>query len=80
VNETLNAFYDRPIVDTQIALNITALDKYAKNIGLVYKEQTLWEHQNDFSITINPVTRDTVKSYRPYSYGFGIRMWMIDHN
>lgn len=79
-NELTNALYDRPIVDTQLAMNITSVAKYARNIGLVYEENTLWEHQNRFSIEIDPVTRDTIKTYTPYSLGFGVRMWMIDHN
>ena len=43
-----------------------AVEKYSKNIGLVYRELILWEQQ--------PNTPD------PYKIGFGIRMWMIAHN
>ena len=43
-----------------------AVEKYSKNIGLVYRELMLWEQQ--------PSTPD------PYKVGFGIRMWMIAHN
>lgn len=79
-DKKLNALYDRPIVDTLIAHNITSIAGYAKNIGLVYREKTLWENQNMLSVTINPSTGDTVRSFQPYRTGFGIKMWMIDHN
>ncbi len=46
-----------------------AVEKYAKDIGLVYKEFTLWEYQPD--PTGGPNFR---------YFGFGITMWMIDHN
>jgi hypothetical protein len=41
-------------------------EKYAKNIGLVYKEVTMWEHQ-----------RPDTSGYR---HGFGIKMTILDHN
>jgi hypothetical protein len=41
------------------------IEKYAKNIGLVYKEVRIWEEQ--------PAT----PSYR---HGFGIKMTILDHN
>lgn len=44
-------------------------EKYAKNIGLVYKEYILWEYQPN-----------TGGSGGPYTTGFGIKMSMIDHN
>ena len=46
-----------------------SIEKYAKNIGLVYKEILMTEYQPN---TGNPGG--------PYSLGFGITMWMIDHN
>jgi hypothetical protein len=79
-DKRLNALYDRPIQDTLIGHNITSVAGYAKNIGLVYKELTLWEAQNMLSVTINPATGDTVRSYKPYRTGFGIKMWMTGHN
>lgn len=42
-----------------------ALEKYAKNIGLVYRKYELWDYQTD------PTVHYT---------GFGITLWMIDHN
>jgi hypothetical protein len=43
------------------------VEKYAKGIGLVYKEVELWEYQ--------PPTN--VAGYR---HGFGVKMTIIDHN
>lgn len=45
-----------------------SVEKYAKNIGLVYREYTLWEYQP------NP------GGPHPSYSGFGITMWMVDHN
>ncbi len=44
------------------------VEKYAKNIGLVYKEYKLLEYEPN---TGNP---------NPYYTGFGVTLWMIDHN
>jgi hypothetical protein len=66
-----NMINNHPLVDTSYAFNTFALDKYAKNIGLVYREYILWEHQN------NPTGPNT---YNPFNTGFSLKMWMIDHN
>jgi len=59
-----------PIVNTSsYAARSRAVEKYAKDIGLVYREYELWEYQP------NPGG-----SGGPYKTGFGITMWMIDHN
>ena len=64
-NEALNV----PITNISAYASLTrAVEKYAKNIGLVYKEYTLWEYQP------NP------GGAGPYKTGFGIRMWMVDNN
>ncbi len=55
--------------DTRIALKEVGLEKYAKNIGLVYKVFDLYEYQGPHAD--NPQGTYT---------GFGITMWMIDHN
>lgn len=47
---------------------IRAVEKYAKNIGLVYREYLIIEYEPN---TTGP---------DPYYRGFGITMWMIDHN
>lgn len=62
--------YNIPVVDANAyAARSRALEKYSKNIGLVYREYELWEYQ--------PNTGGTGG---PYKTGFGITMWMIDHN
>ena len=43
------------------------LDKYAKNIGLVYQEYILWEYQPNPGNT-------------PFRVGFGVKRSMLDHN
>jgi hypothetical protein len=45
------------------------VEKYARNIGLVYKEVVMWEYQPP-----NPPTT------QGYKHGFGIRMTILDHN
>lgn len=45
-----------------------AVEKYARNIGLVYREYMIAEYEPN---TSGP---------DPYYRGFGITMWMIDHN
>jgi hypothetical protein len=49
------------------AYKTRSVEKYARNIGLVYKELALWEYQPS-------------SGPNPYYVGFGIKMWMIDHN
>jgi hypothetical protein len=58
-----------PIADpASIAFKTRSVEKYAKNIGLVYRQHEIWEYQPN---TSGP---------DPYYVGFGITMWMIDHN
>jgi hypothetical protein len=70
--------YNIPEVDSSYASRSYSIEKYSKNIGLVYKELILWEQQP------NPTLIDPgpppVYSYDPFKTGFGIKMWMIDHN
>lgn len=62
--------YNIPITSaTIIASKSRAVEKYSKNIGLVYREYELWEYQ-----------ANTSGSGGPFKTGFGIKMWMIDHN
>lgn len=51
------------------ALRAYGIEKYAKGIGLVYREQILWEYQPN-----------TGGSGGGYKCGFGVTMWMIDNN
>ena len=46
-----------------------AFEKYAKGLGLVYRQWELWEYQPN-----------TTGTGGPYKQGFGITQWMIDHN
>jgi hypothetical protein len=67
--EQEDAFKNVPITDPAfIAFKTRSVDKYAKNIGLIYRQHELWEYQPN---TTGP---------DPYYIGFGITMWMIDHN
>jgi hypothetical protein len=65
-NEAINV----PITDVTAygALSV-AVDRYSKNIGLVFREFTMWEYQPNTSGTGGP-----------FKTGFGIKMWMVDHN
>jgi len=51
-----------------------AQEMYSKNIGLVHRELTMWEQQP------NPSGNPPNVVYDPYRIGFGIKMWMVDHN
>ena len=61
--------YNAPVVDPQVyGSKAFGLEKYSRNIGLVYREYILWEYQ--------PPINNLPGNYK----GFGIKMWMIDHN
>ncbi|MFT3845130.1 MAG: hypothetical protein QM725_08765 [Lacibacter sp.] len=62
------------VIDTVYATRELSLEKYAKNIGLVYREFELWENQPRRSGT------DANRTYNPVRIGFGIKMWMVDRN
>jgi hypothetical protein len=67
--EEADESFNVPITDAgAYAARSRSVEKYAKNIGLVYRELELWEYQP------NP------GGSSPYKNGFGITMWMIDHN
>lgn len=44
-----------------------SVEKYSKTIGMVYRKYEIWEYQPHPSGT-------------PYKTGFGITLWMVDHN
>lgn len=68
--EQTNEVFNIPItIPTSYAAKSRAVEKYSKNIGLVYREFELWEYQPN-----------TGGSGGPYKVGFGVTMWMIDHN
>ncbi|HVZ57995.1 MAG TPA: hypothetical protein VG870_15145 [Chitinophagaceae bacterium] len=67
--------YNVPVIDpSSYAARTFSVEKYAKSIGLVYRELIMWEQQP------NPTGNPPNVVYDPYRVGFGIRMWMIDHN
>lgn len=66
IDEALNA----PVTNTgSYGARTLATEKYSKNIGLVLRDYILWEYQ--------PNTGGMGGGYK---IGFGIKMWMIDHN
>lgn len=68
--EQMDEAFNVPITSpTSFATKSRAVERYSKNIGLIYREYELWEYQPN---TGNPVG--------PYKVGFGVTMWMIDHN
>ncbi len=68
--EQIDEAFNVPITSpTSYAAKSRSVERYSKNIGLIYREYELWEYQPN---TGNPVG--------PYKTGFGITMWMIDHN
>mgnify|MGYP001157815780 CR=1 FL=1 len=68
--EQANEAFNVPITNlTAYAAKTRSVEKYSKNIGLVYREYELWEYQP------NPGGAGG-----PFKTGFGIKLWMIDHN
>lgn len=74
VNDVYTVFqmdesYNAPVTNTtSIGSRTLAQEQYAKNIGLVTRDFILWEYQ-------------PARSGQPAYYtGFGVKMWMIDHN
>jgi hypothetical protein len=68
--EEADESFNVPITSpTSYAARSRSVEKYGKNIGLVYREYELWEYQPN-----------TGGSGGPYKTGFGITMWMTGHN
>lgn len=71
----IDAFENVPMkTDTAFASRELSFEKYAKNIGLVYKELELWENQP------KPTVTNGQTYYNPVRRGFGVKMWMIGRN
>ena len=69
IDESINA----PVTNlAQPGYRTLASDKFAKNIGLVSRDFILWEYQ--------PPAPGSPPSTAGFKTGFGIKMWMIDHN
>ena len=66
IDEAMNA----PVSNFSVAgWRTLVTEKYAKNIGLVSRDYILWEYQpNSGGSGVGPIE------------GFGVKMWMIDHN
>ncbi len=68
--EEVDESFNVPItVPTAYAARSRSVEKYSKNIGLIYSEYELWEYQPN-----------TTGTGGPYKIGFGVTKWMIDHN
>lgn len=68
--EQVDEAFNVPITSpNSYASRSRSVERYAKNIGLVFRQYELWEYQPN-----------TGGSGGPYKTGFGITMWMIDHN
>jgi hypothetical protein len=68
--EQADESFNVPItVPTAYGARSRSVEKYSKTIGLVYRQYELWEYQPN-----------TGGAGGPYKTGFGITMWMIDHN
>jgi hypothetical protein len=66
IDEALNA----PVTDTRsYGARTLSVEQYAKNIGLVSRDYIIWEYQPN-----------TGGAGGGYKVGFGIKMWMLDHN
>jgi hypothetical protein len=66
--EQIDEFRGDPVMyPRDYANKVRFVEKYAKNIGLVYRQLILWEYETNTTTT-------------PSYTGFGITMWMIDHN
>jgi hypothetical protein len=69
IDESINA----PVTNlAQPGYRTLASDKFAKNIGLVSRDFILWEYQ--------PPAPGSPPGTAGFKTGFGIKMWMIDHN
>lgn len=65
----INDSSDVPVIDiNQPGSKTVWVEKYAKNIGLIYRDVALWEYQP-------PVGADPGKKV-----GFGVRLSILDHN
>lgn len=68
--EMVDESFNVPIINPNVyASRSRSVEKYAKGIGLVYRQHELWEHQPN-----------TGGSGGPYKVGFGITQWMIARN
>ncbi len=68
--EQADEAFNVPIINNSAYASINrSVERYSKGIGLVYRDFILWEQQPNEG---NPAG--------PSKTGFGLTMWMIDHN
>ena len=68
--EQIDESFNVPITNPAFyASRSRSVERYSKGIGLVFRHLELWEHQPN-----------TGGSGGPFKTGFGIIMWMIEHN
>ncbi len=68
--EEFNESFNVPVTSPNaVGYMIRSVERYAKGIGPVFRHYELWEYQPN-----------TGGSGGPFNTGFGITMWMIDHN
>jgi hypothetical protein len=61
--------YNAPVTNiSDYGYKNRSVEKYSKGIGMVYRQFELWEYQPNTS------------GASPYKTGFGVTLWMIDHN
>jgi hypothetical protein len=65
-------------IPTSYAFRNYAVDRFAKNIGLVYREHIIWENQPRQRASSTPP--HIIVTYDPVRLGFGVKMWMINKN
>ena len=69
IDESINA----PVTNlSQPGYRTLASDKFAKAIGLVARDFIMWEYQ--------PPAPGSPPSTAGFKTGFGIKMWMVEHN
>lgn len=68
--EQMDEAFNVPITTPSSYASLTrSVERYSKSIGLIFRQYELWEYQPN-----------TGGPGGPYKTGFGITMWMIDHN
>lgn len=67
VNEVDDSLGDPSLQPNEYAYKTYSVEKYGKGIGLIYRENFLWEYQPQYTIS-------------PGYTGFGVKMTIIDHN
>lgn len=64
--------------DSVYAARTFLREKYAKGIGLVYREYIMWDREpNRKVVSVGP---PPVFAWDPYRTGWGLKMWMVEHN